>query len=93
MELFTAGNLQNRVFYKKCKQIHLMRIFDAFGIDKEVLEKLMGHCDTIKILYIPTGEVYVTTPETFKEFNLLKTFGKHGGQYFLPRCKFLIEGK
>lgn len=68
---------------------HRLKVMDAWGIDKRVVDELDGSCKEIKIKDDETGIVYHCTFETFKEIGVLRDFV--GEQVFLPLKYFKHE--
>lgn len=81
------GDLTDNVFSKTVEgSKHLMKIFDAYGVDRDVLNKLPKDCK-IQITDKETGILYEADRETFRLKGIKKDFG-HSIQYFLPRKHF-----
>lgn len=84
----------NLVFEKVVnKSAHLLRILDAWGIQKEVLDNLINK--EIKVISIFDREeekTYRIETDRFLEYAITKDLG-HGEQYFCKRKYFQVEEK
>lgn len=68
-----------------------VRIYNGFGITKEVVASLIGEVDIIEIHYkTEEGDIerYETTPERFLQEGKEDQLGDFETQYFLPANKF-----
>lgn len=84
-----VGELKDGIFRKKVKRsVHHFRIFDAWGIDKKIIEKLKGDCDEIRIVDIETGNMYCTAYEVYVKHGIPRDFDTP--QLFLPLDKFAV---
>jgi hypothetical protein len=83
------GWVRGDTFYKEVLgSSHLMIKYDAWGIDKKVLDQIPTK--KIRIRDKETGIIYATTAERFVEKGIRHDFG-YGEQLFLPRDKFQAE--
>ena len=88
----TAGILIGDIYQKTVNRSkHLMRMFNGYGIDKEIFEQLkeLG-CKTIKIIEIDTNKILDCPFSLFDEKKILKQFD--GPQYFI-QGKYLKNGE
>lgn len=70
------------------KKKHLMKIFDAWGIDLDVLNQITKTCTEIRILDKDEHKVYTTTPEQYMTLGIKRNFETE--QIFLPRKHFNV---
>lgn len=83
------GVLNGGVFSKSVKgSKHLMRIFDAWGLEERVVKKLADICEEVRVTDTESGTVYSTTPDIFREKGIAKNFDTP--QIFLPRKEWKI---
>lgn len=70
---------------QRTKKKHFYRKLNAYGMDRELLEKLQEmDCDTIRLHEKDTDEYYETTLELFLKKGLPNNYAGHGAQLFLP---------
>lgn len=76
-----VGVLENDIFYKKCNKRHFMNIVQGYGIQEEVIQRLVG---------LRCKKVIIKTKDDVLESSLgdwvnakIMNFG-HGNQRFLP---------
>lgn len=77
------------IFSKKVKRSkHLLRKWDAYGIDKSILDELVSN-GVQKVLIYETedNKEYLTTVKEFAERGIEADFG-HSPQIFLPLVYF-----
>lgn len=67
-----------------------MRIYDAWGIDREIFDKYLK--DTTIVITDETGKAYRTTSSRYESDGVTRDFG-HGEQIFLARKNFEQEGQ
>lgn len=85
------GTLEGGVFVKRASyKKHFMKIFDAWGIDSPVVQKLQGKCSEIRIKDMDSDKVWVVPFEVFLANAFEKNFG-HGKQMFLSRQHWTIR--
>lgn len=85
------GYLKDGIFRKRVsKKKHLMKMFDGWGLDYELLEQL-GAAGATEIRILDTDEdiVYAAPIETFMKLGIVRNFD--GQQVFLPRKHFTKE--
>lgn len=85
-----AGFLKNRIYYKEVvKSKHFFRMYQSYGISKDIVNQLIGICDTIRLKEIDTGCIYQVE---FKDF-LDKGFEKKWDdtQIFLPIKYWILD--
>lgn len=89
-----VGSLDKGIFRKIVKgSKHLMRIYDAWGIDDTVFEQYLLPLNVIiRILDEETGTVYSTDANTYKSKGFVKDYGD-GLQIFLARKNFGQQNK
>lgn len=76
-----TGEIKNKEFWKDCATRHLLKIYDAFGINRDVLSYLvMNGVGTIVVRY--NGCLYETDVVTWL-MGIRKNFS-NGEQIFLP---------
>lgn len=80
----------NKIFTKKVKlSKHLLRVMDAWGIDLEYFKsKLLPDKYLIRIEEQEEKKVYEVEAGTFYTKGVVRRFGTHGSQIFLPRQYF-----
>ena len=79
-----AGRIQGDVYIKNVSfRKHLMRIFNAVGIDEGIITSIYYKCKWIVVTDIDSGNVYTVSITKFQAYNFIREFG-HGKQYFLP---------
>lgn len=80
-----VGNEKDGIYRRRAKSSkHLLRVMDAWGIDKSILENLTERGATeIRILDEDKNEVYSVTVAKFNELGVERDF--EGPQVFLPR--------
>ncbi len=80
-----VGELNDDVYIsKRSKSKHLLRVMDAWGIDKSILKELEEEgCERIEIYDEENEEMYGIALETLKEKGVERNFV--GPQIFLPR--------
>ena len=78
-----VGELLDGVFRKKVQNKHIMKIYDAWGLDEKILDEIEDKCDSIRILNTDTNQVFSTVPEVFRSKGIKGNFD--GRQVFLPR--------
>lgn len=84
------GTLKEGVFLKRVEEKkHLLRIWDAYGIQASVMDRLPSKT-MIKIID-ETGKVYRATVEDFLHNGKVKEWGDHGKQWFLSRKHFMDD--
>lgn len=83
------GTFKDGVYRKIVrKSTHLMKKFDAWGIDKNAFDELCEKgMKEIRILDTEDDVVYSATPEDYKKEDWVQDLG-HGEQMFLRREKF-----
>ena len=88
------GELEDGIFKKKVKASrHLMKIYDAWGIDLNAFEEhLLPINAQIKILDEESNIIYSTTAKVYQSNGIKKDFGD-GRQIFLSRKHFDKESK
>lgn len=71
---------------KRSKAKHFYRKFNAYGMDKELLEKVLPEmeCQHIKLHEAETDDYYTVSLQTFREKALPGHNRGHGAQLFLP---------
>lgn len=86
-----VGQIVDGIFRKKVdKRKHLMKMFDAWGIDETIFLDLEERgCTEIRIKETTTGTIYTTTPLNFKQNSITRDFD--GVQMFLPLKHWTIE--
>jgi hypothetical protein len=86
---YVIGTLKDGKFRKKVvKDRHLFKIFDAWGIDSQVVEDLKKEkTEEIRILETTEDVVYSVPLEQFIEHSVEKDFGD-GKQLFVSRKFF-----
>lgn len=78
------GVLDCGIFKKNVRpKNHLMKIYDAYGIDEKVFNSLKGRCDKI-VFHEHGGDTLSISYEQAAACSMLKQFG-HGMQYFIKR--------
>lgn len=76
------GTLTEGIYRKKVKgSKHTLKILNAWGIEKEVIDKI--DCTEIRIKDIETDTVYSLPFQSFKEHAIEKNFGSP--QLFVPK--------
>ena len=85
----TVGTLDNNVFTKNVKESkHLMRAYDAWGIDYGVfINHLKPTNAQILIHDTESDTTYASSANVFEAHGLIKDFG-YGKQVFLSRKEF-----
>jgi len=79
-----VGELKNGIFRRQVHgSKHLMKIYDAWGMDESIAQELFGKCEEIRILDVEELIVYSVQFETFMQHGFIKDFGNE--QRFLPR--------
>jgi hypothetical protein len=88
------GDLDGNIFRKKVKASkHLMRIYDAWGIDYQAFQEYLLPINAeIEITDIESGIIYYTTANVFNSMGFNKEYGD-GRQIFLARKYFSQENK
>lgn len=76
-----CGEVISNVFYRHVGPEHYMRKIKGYGIQDEAFHQI-ENVDTILIIQKDTGEVFSSTPQTWKEKGKVMDFG-HGKQVFL----------
>jgi hypothetical protein len=71
------------------KKKHLMKIFDAWGIDWDVLSEIKDTCTEIRIRDKDEHKVYTATPEQYMTLGIKRNFD--GEQVFLQRKHFSVK--
>lgn len=86
------GKISRNVFVKKVKKSkHLLRKWNSWGIDEEVVDELVKEgIQNIKIHETEEQEIYLVSVKEFAEKGVLADFG-HSRQIFLPLAKFNKE--
>ncbi len=80
---------ETNTFWKSVSgKLHLMRVLDAWGIDEELMQKLLKYDAKIIVTDRDDGQVYETDAKTYQDYGLSRDFG-FGAQLFLPRDKFV----
>ena len=79
-----AGILIDGTLIKKVKDIHFMRIFQAYGLSTRVMLKIRGRCDKVRI--ISDKGIREVAFSTWVTDAIKKDFG-HGLQFFYPWAK------
>lgn len=87
-----VGELLDGVYRKVVnREKHLMRIFNGYGIDSSILERIIEEgCREIRVKETDTGNILSTTPESFMENGVGRDFGD-GSQVFLPLKYFEVS--
>ncbi len=84
-----AGELKEGVYRKIVKgSKHLFRAYNAYGIEKIIINKLKGDCEEIRIKDTETGNIYATTYDNFVDKGIEHDWGTP--QVFLPLKYFAI---
>lgn len=82
------GTLKDGIFRKRADITrHLMKKYDAWGIDFATLEKIKDECSEIRILETTSNTVYHVPFETIYKEGFVEDYGD-GRQCFLPRDKW-----
>jgi hypothetical protein len=75
----------DKVFFKKVMTYQKLRVLNAYGIDKDNINKLQPlDCKIIKIYEADTGTIYSMSFAEFQEKAVLRKIGKFGPRYYLP---------
>jgi hypothetical protein len=78
--------MRNGIYLKKViRSKHLMRMFMAYGIDKDVFDILEGECTEIRIKETDTGNYFRIPYKLWKDNQIIKDFD--GKQSFFPLRK------
>jgi len=91
------GHLSNDGHYRKRVKLskHLYRKYDAWGVDRNVLDDLLNvqHAKTVRILDTENKLIYSAPVSTFytKGIQEIAGTGNDGTQVFLPRENFKTE--
>lgn len=80
----------DNIFRKKVQgSKHLMKIFNAWGIDESILKELKEmKVETIRIKDMETNTVYQSTVDKFFEKGITRNYA--GVQVFLPKTHFVV---
>lgn len=88
-----AGLLSGGVFKKTVNsRRHLMKKFDAWGIDFDIVTALREKCLEIRLYDNFEDKLYTVPFDTFMREATVENFG-HGAQAFLSRDKWIISQK
>lgn len=86
-----VGWLKDRTYYKMVNSDkHLMHIYNAYGISEEIIQKLQGRCDRIRLKEYDTDRIYEVPFETFFGKGFVKQWD--GKQRFLPLKFWQLDG-
>lgn len=71
---------------KRSKKKHFYRKFNAYGMDRELLDKVLPEmdCQEIKLHEAETDDYYTVDLKTFRDRGLPGHNKGHGAQLFLP---------
>ena len=96
MKVFTnkkgqvTGWLNNRTYFKEVNsRIHKMRIYQAYGIDEDIVEQLKGNCDKIRLKEKDTKRIYEVPFDVFMSKSFVKNW--ETTQRFLPIKEWTVE--
>lgn len=85
-----AGELTDGIYRKVVdSKKHKFRMFNAYGMDKEIMDKLSGQCDKVRLLEKDTKNIYETDFESFTKNGIQRNYD--GVQVFLPLKFWLLE--
>ena len=87
------GEFKDGVFYKEVKlSKHFHKIFNAWGIPVEVIEKLRKEdCHTIRFAELEEGCIWETPFEMFEQKSWVRQFEKYEPQKFLAKNRWNIR--
>lgn len=84
------GNLEDGIFRKRASmKKHYMKIYDAWGIDTKVVDKLKGQCIEIRIKDTDSEQVWSVPFNIFETNAFEKNYG-YGKQMFLSKTHWTI---
>lgn len=83
-----VGEMHDSIYRKKVQStVHLLRVMDAWGIDKKIVDELaVDGCKEIRIFDTMTAMVYAISYEDFVAKGVERNFSNK--QIFLPRKYF-----
>ncbi len=78
-----VGWLKEGIYRKEVSENHLMKIYNGYGIDADIMSQIKDRCKEIRIKERETGTIYSTSYDNFMQNGVA---GDHGDsmQYFLP---------
>jgi hypothetical protein len=80
------------IFRKRVRRSrHLLKVMNAWGIDKAVVDEIADTCKQIRIFDADSDMVYSCDMETFKTLGVMRDFV--GQQVFLPLKYFTVKRK
>lgn len=86
-----VGNLQDGVFVKTVQDAkHRMRAYDAYAIERDVVNMLENICDKVKIFVTDKNEIWETSYKNLVEHGFVKSHPPYKEQVFLPRKHWAI---
>lgn len=81
-KIVKAGALIDGVFIKECNSKHFMKIHQGYGIQEDVIQKLIENkCE--KVMIKTTTEVLISNLIDWLQFGVVSDYG-NGKQRFLP---------
>jgi hypothetical protein len=87
-----AGELRDGIYRKVVdSKRHKMKIYNAYGVDLEILEKMRGQCEKVRLLEKDTKNIYETSYESFLKNGIQKNYD--GKQVFLPLKFWMLENR